>query len=194
MNSLTLNIPHAHSWTDDDLFEFCVSNKGIKIERDANGFIVIRPLSGALISHYTSLLITQLGIWNKKQKLGLGFNSSAGFLLSDGSMKSPNVSFLSIEKWKLLSKKEKSQFPPLCPEFVVEVRSMTDRLAILQTKMEAWIENGCQLAWLVDPQEEKVHIYRKNGAVEIIANFQHNLTGEEILPDFSFDLSYLKEE
>ena len=194
MNSFTLNIPHAHTWTDDDLFEFCVSNKGMRIERDAKGFIIIMSPSGGLSSHYIFNIAIELGIWNRKSKQGICFESSGGFILPDSSMRAPDLAFVSKSKWNKLSKKEKSQFPPLCPEFVVEVRSMTDRLPVLQTKMEGWIANGAQLAWLIDPQEEKVHIYRPEVETEIISDFSYALSGEEVLPDFSFDLSRLKEE
>lgn len=194
MHSFTLNIPHARSWTDDDLFEFCVSNKEMRIERDAKGFIIIMSPSGGLSSHYIFKLAIKLGTWNEISKKGICFESSGGFLLSDGSMRAPDIAFVSKSSWNNLSKKEKNQFPPLCPEFVIEVRSMTDRLPVLQTKMGYWIENGCQLAWLIDPQEEKVYIYRPSEEVEIVTGFSSSLSGEKVLPEFSFDLSYLKEE
>lgn len=194
MNQFTLDIPQSRSWSDDDLFEFCVANKDLRIERDSNGFILIMSPSGGLSGYFTSLIIIELGIWNKKHRRGLIFDSSSGFILPDGSMKAPDLAYLSKENWKKLTKKEKTQFPPLCPEFLVEVRSPTDRLPVLQKKMEEWIKNGAQLAWLIDPNEEKVHIYRPKMNPEIISGFNRILSGESVLEGFVFDLAELLKE
>lgn len=194
MNVFTLDIPKSLTWTDDELFEFCVANKSLRIERDKQGHITIMSPSGGLSSYYISIINTDLSIWNRKNKLGIIFESSGGFLLSDGSMRAPDVAFLSKTKWQNLTKKEKTQFPPICPEFVVEVRSNTDRLTVLKDKMENWLHNGCRLAWLIDPQNEHTHIYRSGKKPEVISGFQHKLSGEDVLPGFIFDLADLVDE
>ncbi len=194
MNSITLDIPQSRSWTDDDLFAFCAANRRLRIERDSTGFITIMSPSGGLSSFYISLINAELVIWNRTQKSGMTFESSAGFLLPDGSMKAPDIAFVLKASWNTLSRKEKEQFPPLCPDFVVEVRSATDRLLPLKGKMESWIKNGCQLAWLIDPKEEKSYIYRPGQKTNLITGFDQSLLGEDVLPGFSFDLSCLLEE
>lgn len=194
MNQFTLDIPQSRSWSDDDLFEFCVANKGLRIERDIKGFIVIMSPSGGLSSYYISIINTDLSIWNRKRKQGYVFESSAGFFLPDRSMRAPDVAYVSKEKWNTLNKKEKTQFPPLCPEFIVEVRSNTDRLPVLQNKMEDWIKNGAELAWLIDPIKEKVHIYRPQKHPKIISGFTSILSGDTVLEGFSFDLADLLKE
>jgi len=191
MDIFTLDIPQSRSWSDDDLFEFCAANKELKIERDEHGYIIVMSPSGGFSSKCNSIVHGELYIWNKVNKLGELFDSSGGFLLEDGSMRAPDVAFLAKEKWENLKEGDKSKFLPLCPEFVVEVRSKTDRLMVLQNKMEAWIQNGSQLAWLIDPLEQNVHIYRPNRELELIENFEHQLSGENVLPDFNFDLRLL---
>ncbi|MEM8892656.1 MAG: Uma2 family endonuclease, partial [Bacteroidota bacterium] len=187
----TLDIPQSRSWSDDDLFEFCAANKELKIERDEHGYIIVMSPSGGFSSHYIFIILLELGNWNRKSPKGMIFESSGGFLLKDGSMRAPDVSFVAQEKWKALTDKEKRQFPPICPDFVVEVRSESDRLTILQNKMQTWIQNGSQLAWLIDPLEQNFHIYRPNREVELIESFEHQLSGEDVLPDFTFDLHLL---
>lgn len=193
MDIITLDIPSSRSWSNDELFEFCAANKGLKIERDEKGYIILMSPSGGFNSKCNSIVHGELYIWNKKNKLGELFDSSGGFLLEDGSMRAPDVAFLSKEKWENLKDSDKTKFLPLCPEFVVEVRSKTDRLAILQNKMQAWIQNGSKLAWLIDPLEWMVHIYRSGKEVETLAGFNHKLSGEEVLPEFEFDLRLLNQ-
>ncbi|MEZ4775156.1 MAG: Uma2 family endonuclease [Bacteroidia bacterium] len=149
MNSFTLDIPQSRSWTEDELFLFCAANKNLRIERDANGFITIISPSGGLSSYYISTLNADLVIWNRKQKPGYIFESSAGFLLPDGSMRAPDIAFVSKENWNKLTLKEKQQFPPLCPEFVIEVRSPSDRLPTLKEKMKTLLVVGCWLLVVV---------------------------------------------
>lgn len=191
MDIFTLDIPQSRSWSDDELFEFCAANKELRIERDEQGYIIVMSPSGGFSSHFIFVILLELGNWNRKSPKGMIFESSGGFLLADGSMRAPDVSFVMQEKWDSLSKKEKSQFPPICPEFVVEVRSESDRLSVLQRKMQAWIQNGSQLAWLIDPLEEKAHIYRPESEVELVHGFDSKLSGEEVLPNFEFDLALL---
>ncbi|MEM6800020.1 MAG: Uma2 family endonuclease [Bacteroidota bacterium] len=191
MDIFTLDIPQSRSWSDEELFEFCAANKELRIERDENGYIIVMSPSGGFSSHCNSIVQGELYIWNKVNQLGKLFDSSGGFLLDDGSMRAPDLAFLSQAQWNHLEEHEKSQFLPICPRFVVEVRSKTDRLTILQQKMEAWIANGCKLAWLIDPLEQKAHIYRAEGELEIIPSFGQKISGEDILPTFEFDLTLL---
>ena len=156
--------------------------------------MTIMSLSGGLNSYYISAINAALFNWNLQQKRGKVFESSAGFLLPDGSMRAPDVAFVAREKWQGLTRKQQAQFLPLCPDFVVELRSPTDRLATLHANMEAWIANGCRLAWLIDPQAGQVHLYRPGASVEVLSGFDRVLSGEGILEGFQLDLAVLLEE
>ena len=191
MDIFTLDIPQSRSWSDDELFEFCAANKELRIERDKNGYIIVMSPSGGFSSHCNSIVQGELYIWNKANRFGKIFDSSGGILLADGSMRAPDLAFLSKEQWNSLKENEKSQFLPICPDFIVEVRSKTDRLNVLQQKMEAWISNGCKLAWLIDPLEKKAYVYSPIKEVNVISGFDQKLSGEDILPNFEFDLSLL---
>jgi Uma2 family endonuclease len=141
---------------------------------------------------YESTMIIDLGIWNRKTQLGITFSSSSGFKLPDGSIKSPDASWVSKEKWQSLTLRQRKSFAPIAPEFIVEVRSKTDSLVVLQTKMEEWIENGVLLAWLIDPTQQKAYIYRADGSTTQIDDFDQILSGENVLPEFIFDLNALQ--
>ena len=133
-------------------------------------------------------IIVQLGNWNKQNKLGVAFDSSTGFKLPNGAERSPDASWVRKETWESLTDAEKERFAPICPDFVVELRSKSDALKPLQEKMQEYIDNGAKLGWLIDRQNQQVEIYRQDKAVEIIKSPQ-TLLGEEILPGFVLDLT-----
>ncbi len=129
-----------------------------------------------------------------KKRLGLVADSSTGFNLPDGSMRSPDASWISLELWQTVPEEAKSKFPPICPEFVVELRSDSDSDSLneLREKMQrTWIANGAKLAWLIDPQNQQTFIYRANGSIEIVEGFDKMLSGENVLEGFEFDLKLL---
>jgi len=178
--------------TAEEFFYFCQENENLHFERDEKGNIIFMPPTGSKTGIKNSELITELVIWNRKYKLGVTFDSSAGFSLPDGSQRSPDAAWMSNEKWNALSPAQKKVFAPACPEFVIELRSNSDSLSYLQNKMQMWIRNGAHLAWLIDPIEKKAYIYRKDFSVEVINSFNTKLNGENILNAFKFDLSLLK--
>ena len=131
--------------------------------------------------------------WPLSSTQGFVFDSSTAFRLPNTSVRSPDASWISNEKWEHLTDSEQTKFPPICPDFVIELLSTNDDLKTIQKKMRTeWIGNGCKLAWLIDPFEEMVFIYRLGGDVEILNGFDKQLSGENVLPGFEFDLSKLK--
>jgi Uma2 family endonuclease len=183
-----------HLMTDDEFYEFCLLNDQIKFERDAFEKIIIMPNTGGITGIKNSDLIIDLGIWNRKNKLGQIFDSSTAFRLPSSAVRSPDAAWVSNERWNALTLDEQTKFPPLCPEFVIELMSNSDDLKYAVEKMHKWIDNGCQLAWLIFPKGEEVRIFRANGTVDLVIGFDKILSGENILPNLEFDLSFLKSD
>jgi Uma2 family endonuclease len=174
---------------DDEFFDFCTQNDELKFERDANGNIYVMPNTGGKTGYLNSALNAELYFWNKYAELGLVFDSSTAFRLPSSAVRSPDVAWISNERWNKLTEKEKEKFPPLCPDFVVELMSATDDEADLKKKIEnEWIANGCQLAWLINPLDKRAFIYRKDGSIEQVEGFEQQLSGENVLPNFKLDL------
>ncbi len=175
---------------DDQFFEFCQINRDFMIERTDEGEIIIMAPAGGEASSRNAEVTAQLQIWAKKDGTGVTFDSSGGFKLGKLEMRAPDAAWVRRERFDVLKPKDKRQFPPLCPDFVIELKSSTDRLKNLQAKMEKWIEYGAQLAWLIDPDAKRVHVYHPNGAIEIIENAD-TLSGEPLLKGFVLDLTQI---
>ena len=181
-----------HRMTDDEFYEFCLLNDQIKFERDSFGDILVLPNSGGSFGILQAEINANIGIWNRKNKLGQVFDSSTAFRLPSSAVRSPDAAWISNERWNELTLEEQTKFPPLCPEFVIELMSNSDDLKYAVEKMHKWIDNGCQLAWLIFPKGEEVRIFRANGTVDLIVGFDKILSGENVLPHLEFDLSFLK--
>src|SRR5271169_3231329 len=179
-------------FTDDQLFKFCAVNRDLRIERTREGKLIIMAPMGGKGSKRENTLSFLITTWNRKHKLGEVFSPSGGFILSNGAMLSPDASFITSERWESLTDEDQDSFIPLCPDFLAELRSKSDRLKDLQAKMDEWMENGCRLAWLIDPLEEKAYIYRANREIEIVDTFDKKLYGEDVLPEFELDLIEFK--
>jgi Uma2 family endonuclease len=191
MEELILKMPE-HLLSDDKLFELCVANKELRIERDEKSQLIIMLLVGGTTGNINFRLTGIFGNWvEENSHLGYGFGSSAGFMLPDRSMRSPDVSFVRKHKWEALTLDEQEKFAPVCPDFVVELRSKSDSISQLKHKMTKWIDNGCQLGWLIDPIEKKSYIYRPNISVEEVIGFDKKLQGGNLLPGFELDLKRL---
>ena len=191
-NGFVLSFPENLAFDDDALFSFCEANPELRIERDENKQLIIMSPTGSLSASYHHIIQLALGIWNSQQTSGIVFDSSAGFRLDDTSVRAADVAWVSKKKWQRLTKDQEQQFAPVCPEFVVEVKSPSDALSDLKHKMEAWIKNGVILGWLIDVDAEKAWIYGP-GVVKEIHGFDQELGGGMILPGFSFDLRSLKD-
>ena len=146
---------------------FCAENDVLRVERDRNGELIVMSPAGSGTGQKNSQLIYQLVRWAEQDGRGATFDSNAGFTLPDGSMRSPDAAWIAWPRWNALSEADQNRFAPICPEFIVELRSPSDRLGELQAKMEVWIANGSELAWLIDPSR-KVEIYRPGQAPDVL--------------------------
>ncbi|OJJ18901.1 hypothetical protein BKI52_22830 [marine bacterium AO1-C] len=192
MSRLELNFPEANALSDDEFFQFCQENQGLKFEKTNTGKIIVMTPTGGRTGSRNIKIYLQIATWNEQQQYGEMFDSSTGFKLPDGSTLAPDASIVSQARWNDLSDDEQEKFPPLCPEFVVELMSKSDQLGTLQAKMQNWLANGAQLAWLIDPQDEKVYIYRPQQELEVINGFDNSLSGEDVLKGLIFNLKVLR--
>ncbi|MBC5793725.1 Uma2 family endonuclease [Sphaerospermopsis sp. LEGE 00249] len=173
--------------TDDQFFDFCQLNRDFRIERNQFGDLLIMSPTGSETDERNFNLTGQLWTWTKQDGTGVGFGSSGGFTLPNGAVRSPDAAWIKKERWEAIPTEQRKKFAPICPDFVVELRSETDSLKTLQEKMEEYIENGVKLAWLIDRKQQKVYIYRPSQPVEELDHPQ-TLNGEDILPGFVLDL------
>jgi Uma2 family endonuclease len=178
--------------SEEEFFAFCQANRELRIERDQNGNVIIMPPTGSETGRFNTELITELNLWNRQTALGVVFDSSTGFKLPNGAVRSPDASWIRKERWDPLAPANRKKFAPLCPDFVVELRSETDNLEKLREKMTEYIENGCRLAWLIDRSLEEVHIYQPQKDILHVHGFDQALSGEDILPGVSFDLTLMR--
>jgi Uma2 family endonuclease len=171
---------------DDEFEKFCRQNPNVEIELTKEGELVIMPPTGGETGIRNFSLIFEFGKWLEKNPSGVGFDSSTVFKLPSGAKRSPDLAWTTNEKWNALSAEERKKFPPLCPDFVVELRSPSDSLLNLQNKMSEYIENGAALGWLIDPLEKKVYVYRPAAETEVLDN-PKQVSGERLLKGFSLN-------
>jgi Uma2 family endonuclease len=179
--------PLLRKLSDDDFFEFCQANRDWRFERTREGEVIITPPTGGETGGRNFDLTVAFGNWAKAEGKGKGFDSSTGFKLPNGADRSPDVAWVKLERWHALTDEQRRKFPPLCPDFVVELRSATDSLDKLKDKMQEYLDNGAQLGWLIDPQERKVYIYRPQTAVECLDN-PERVSGEPLLRGFTLEM------
>jgi len=191
-NQLLLQGPALVRLTDEEFYDLCQHNPTLRLERTADHNIIAMPPAGSESSRKSSEIIFQLMLWNRQHQLGYVYESSAGFVLPDGSIRSPDAAWLSKEKFAQLTEAQRQGFPPVCPEFVVEVRSPSDGLAALRRKMEIYLLNGVQIGFLLDPESERATIYRPDQLPEEFTNFEQALSAEPVLPGFALDLRPLR--
>ena len=154
--------------SDDQFYQLCQDNENWQLEQTAQGELIIMPPVGGLSGNRESNLIGELWLWNRQVQLGKVFSSSTIFTLPNGAKRSPDVAWIAKERWDALPLEEQEKFPPLCPDFVIELRSHTDSLSQLQEKMQEYLNSGLQLGWLINPQSQQIEIYRPNQTVEIV--------------------------
>jgi len=183
----TLNLPNSIHIDRKAFLDLVAANPELQLERTSTGELVIMPPTGGETGDREAEIITQLRVWNKQTQLGKVFSSSTGFTLPNGADRSPDASWIRLSRWEALSAEERQGFPPLCPDFVAELRSPTDSLKKLQDKMQEYMEQGAQLGWLIDPKTKQVEIYRLGQVMEVL-NAPTTLSGEDVLPGFVLDL------
>ena len=191
-NVVTIHGPQLTRLTDEEFFDLCQHNPTLRLERNADHEIIFMPPAGAESSRKSNEVVFQLTLWNRRHQLGYVFESSAGFTMPDGSVRSPDASWVSRAAYDALPEAQRLRFPPLCPAFVVEVRSPSDGLAPLHRKMETYLANGVQVGFLLDPSTETATIYRPGHEPEEISSFEQSLNAEPALPGFSLDLRPLR--
>ena len=189
INPLEINCDSLQM-TDEQFFQLCPDNRDLRFERNSNGDILIMPPTGGETGNRNSSINYQLYAWNLQNKLGITFDSSTGFKLPNKADRSPDASWIPLKKWNNLTPQQRQKFLPLCPDFVIELRSPSDSLKTLQNKMKEYLENGTKLGWLINPKAKQVEIYRQGKEVEILDN-PTTLSGEDLLPDFVLDLELI---
>jgi len=180
---MTVNLPAIAPMTHEQFYEFCLANRDLRIERTASGDVVIMPPAFSDTGNRNFNLAVQLGSWADQDGTGFGFDSSAGFTLPNGATRSPDVSWIKLERWNGLTEEQKASFAPICPDFVIELRSSSDTLTSLQDKMQEYIANGVLLGWLIDRKNRTVYVYRPNQQPEILDN-PEIVGGDPELPGF----------
>lgn len=187
MSTIVLNLNSVVHLTNDQFYQLCMSNRDLKLERDKTGALIIVAPVGGEGGNQEAKLITDVEIWNRQTGLGKVFSSSTIFHLPNGADRSPNVAWVQLDRWEALLPEQRRKFPPLTPDFVIELRSESDWLKPLQDKMQEYLENGLRLGWLIDPQNRQVEIYRPASPVEVVP-LPATLTGESVLPGFVLQL------
>ncbi len=190
MTTIPLDLSPIVQLTRDQFYRLCAANPDHKLERNANGALIVMSPTGGETGNRNFNLAGQLFIWNKTTQLGIAFDSSTGFALPNGGDRSPDVAWIPTAKWGALTSEERQGFLPLCPDFVIELLSPSDSWNQGQAKMAEYQDNGCRLGWLLDPQHKRVAIYRPDQPVEIL-EAPAVLSGEAVLPEFELDALFL---
>jgi len=191
MQTVILKDHITNQLNDEEFFQFCIENRDLRIERNSNLEIVIMSPTSSLSGKINTEIIRQLSNWNVLKKTGEVFDSSTGFTLPDRSVFSPDASWVSSAKWSALTEEQKNSFSPVCPEFIIEIRSKSDSFQEMHNKMNKWIMNGCQLGWLIDPLNKEVHSYKPGQSPEIVYGFTQPVYANVPVEGFVLDLSFL---
>ncbi|MGH8627973.1 MAG: Uma2 family endonuclease [Gammaproteobacteria bacterium] len=173
---------------DDEFFEFCQINRDLRIERNAEGELLLMPPTGAETGNRNAEITMQLRSWAKRDGSGVSFDSSAGFVLPNKAVRSPDASWIKRSRLVAFTPEQRRKFLPCCPDFVLELRSPSDELSVLQAKMREYIDNGAQLGWLIDPEAKRVYVYRPETPVSCLEGVDFIL-GDPILPEFVLELA-----
>lgn len=173
--------------TDDQFFEFCHINRDLRIERTSRGELVIMSPTGSETDERNFDLTGQLWTWVQQNSLGVGFGSSGGFTLPSGAVRSPDAAWIERSRWEAIPTEQRKKFAPICPDFVIELRSETDGLKVLQDKMQEYIDNGTLLGWLIDRKQRKVYVYRPSAPLEEL-DTPAKVNASPVLPGFILDL------
>ena len=191
MNSYTLNLkPLANPITIEHFEQLCQLNPDLKLETNHRGELIVMSPTGYETGINNAGLIAQFWNWNSRYKLGVVCDSSTGFVLPNGAIRSPDVSWIVKERVANLSKEEKAKFLPLAPDFVLELMSSGDRLEIIRDKMQEYRDNGVRLGWLINPQQQQAEIYRPDETTTLL-NRLLTLSDKTILPNLTLELEFI---
>jgi len=187
MTAITLNLNSIIKLTSEQFYQLCEENPDLKLERNAQGELIVMPPTGGETGKTNSKFNLQIGLWNEQTELGEVFDSSTGFTLPNKADRSPDASWVEKSRWLALTPEQREKFIPLCPDFVIELVSPSDSLKKTQEKMQEYMENGCRLGWLINRKKREVEIYRPGQDVEVLHS-PLTLSGENVLPGFVLNL------
>ena len=190
MNALTVSLKSVIDMTDDQFFQLCQNNRELRFERNANGELIIMSPAGGETGNRNGRVNQQLFNWTDADGTGIAFDSSTGFKLPNGADRSPDASWIKLERWDALTDEEKRKFPPICPDFVIELLSPSDSLKTTQEKMKEYIDNGVRLGILINRKSRQVEIYRPGKEVEVL-DFPATVSGEDVLKGFILNLGMI---
>jgi Uma2 family endonuclease len=188
MTQQLIYMPTSYPLSSDHFYALCQANPDLRIERNANGDLIFMPPTGGETGKDNAELSADFVIWNRQAGLGFVFDSSTGFHLPNGADRSPDVSWVARDRWQKLTPEQRTKFPPIAPDFVLELMSPTDSLEVTQAKMEEYLENGVLLGWLLNRKGKQVEIYRVGQEKEVL-QAPLSLSGEDVLPGFALDLT-----
>ena len=185
---LMVHLPSGEKTTYEQFYELCQANPDLRLELSANGEVIIMPPAFSDTGNRNFKIAVQLGIWSDQDGTGEAFDSSTGFTLPNGAIRSPDASWIKSDRWNALTDEQKASFAPICPDFVVELRSSSDTLKSLQNKMQEYVENGALLGFLIDRKNQTVHLYRAARSPEVL---QHPelVSGDPELPGFVLQMA-----
>jgi len=190
MTALTLNFNPIIQLTSDQFYQLCTANPDLKLERNANGELIVMPPTGGETGKRNSNINLQLGIWNERTQMGELFDSSTGFTLPNQADRSPDAAWIEKSRWEALTSEQREKFIPLCPDFVIELLSPSDRLSQIQEKMSEYMENGCRLGLLINRRNRQVEIYRLGREVEVL-DAPSIISCEDVLPGFILNMQQI---
>ncbi|MFN6478029.1 Uma2 family endonuclease [Nostoc sp. DedQUE07] len=190
MTAIAINLNPIIQLTDNQFYQLCRENPEIKFERNVRGELLIMPPTGGETGNRNIEIAADFVIWNRQTQLGICFDSSTCFKLPNSANRSPDVAWIRKERWDTLTPEEQEKFPPIAPDFVLELMSPSDSLKETQEKMQEYIDNGVKLGWLINSKLRQVEIYRLGQPVEILEH-PKELLGEDILPGFTLNLAII---
>ena len=185
---LSVELPSLSQMTEAQFYEFCAANRELRIERTAIGEVIVMAPAFSDTGDRNFKLTVQLGVWTDQDGTGLGFDSSAGFTLPNGAIRAPDAAWIKLDRWNALTEEQKASFAPICPNFVIELRSASDTLATLQNKMQEYIENGAALGLLIDRKHRTVYRYRLNREIESL-DHPETVSCDPELPGFVLNMT-----
>jgi Uma2 family endonuclease len=187
MTAITINLKNIVKLNDDQFYQLCQDNPEVKFERNGNGELIVIPPTGGEIGKRNAKLTARFVVWNEQTQLGEVFDSSTCFKLPNGSSRSPDVSWIKLTRWNALTPEQREKFPPIAPDFVLELMSPSDSLSDTIAKMQEYMDAGVKLGWLMERMTRRVEIYRQGQPKEVLES-PTSLSGEEVLPGFVLDL------
>ncbi|NJO75276.1 MAG: Uma2 family endonuclease [Leptolyngbyaceae cyanobacterium RM1_406_9] len=183
MTAFTISLEPVIHMTDEQFYQLCRANPDVKFERNAAGDLIVMSPTGGETGSYNAEISADFVIWNRQTQLGKVFDSSTCFKLPKGGNRSPDVAWIALDRWNQLDREQQRKFPPITPDFVLELLSPTDTLEKTQAKMQEYMNSGVKLGWLIDRDNHYVEIYRINQPIEVLRR-PEQLSGEDVLPGF----------